>query len=139
MGGVGVRFGYYVHPNIALDAEFLHDSGFGDGPHGETTGLVGIRAGQRFWNRFGLFAKVRPGIVHCGGSGCLARFKGHPDFFLTDLGGVLEYYPSRRGFLRLDISDVLIPYGSATSTGYPGPALGLRHHQTTELSFGWRF
>ncbi len=138
MGGVGLRAGYFVRPFIALEGEVLHDPGLGDGPHGETTLLFGARLGKR-WDNFGIFAKVRPGLIHCGDTSCLGRFTNHPDFFAVDLGGVFEYYPSRHGYIRMDIGDTAVSYGGATATGYPGPALGWQHHPTVAIGFGVRF
>jgi hypothetical protein len=87
----------------------------------------GVKAGKRF-RRFGLFAKARPGFISFGatvlpelttittfggghfiGFGIGSQRKTHPSL---DLGGVVEFYATRRVFARFDAGDTIIRYGS---------------------------
>lgn len=130
--GFGGRFTYNVTDYLALEAEgnfFPHRClTCTTGNNGRITeGLFGVKAGRRF-NKFGLFAKGRPGFVRFG--------EGIADFiplsstpgpfplfeirrrattnFAVDVGGVLEFYPSRRIVTRFDAGDTIIRYGSQT-------------------------
>jgi opacity protein-like surface antigen len=92
----------------------------------------GVKAGKRF-KRVGLFGKIRPGFVRFTQ---VSQFIGlrlktfiHPSqgrevqlenaefrigkatYLSADLGGVVEFYPSRRLVTRLDIGDTIIRYG----------------------------
>ena len=90
--------------------------------------LFGIKAGKRY-KHFGIFGKARPGFIHF--TRTIERFVevpvvGNPPFtlflpqyrgrteFATDVGGVLEFYPTRRIVTRLDFGDTIIRYGART-------------------------
>jgi hypothetical protein len=102
-------------------------------PAGHTyQGQFGVKAGKRF-KKVGVFMKIRPGFV---GFTQASRFTGfraftfiHPIFGeehlqeaefrigkatypSADLGGVVEFYPSRRIVTRLDVGDTIIRYGT---------------------------
>ncbi|MGI8995803.1 MAG: outer membrane beta-barrel protein [Pyrinomonadaceae bacterium] len=103
-----------------------------------TTGLFGVKAGKRF-ERFGVFGKVRPGFVHFART--ISGFSVDPNSlpsqfpfivrefrarteFAIDIGGVLEFYPTRRIVTRFDIGDTIIRYKERTimfPTFAPGP------------------
>lgn len=103
-----------------------------------TTGLFGVKAGKRF-ERFGVFGKARPGFVRFERT--LSGFIVDPNTspsqfpviqpehrsrteFATDIGGVLEFYPTRRIVTRFDIGDTIIRYQERTimfPTFFPGP------------------
>ncbi|HEY0324136.1 MAG TPA: hypothetical protein VGC66_24535 [Pyrinomonadaceae bacterium] len=94
-------------------------------------GQFGVKAGKRF-KKVGLFIKIRPGFV---GFTKVSRLVGltpitiihpfigplqfeNPEFRIgkatypsMDVGGVVEFYPSRRIVTRLDIGDTIIRYG----------------------------
>ena len=91
----------------------------------------GVKAGKRF-KRFGVFGKARPGLVgytevsQLIGSktvtktnvlGEMFRFeepvfrKAGEMYTSVDVGGVVEFYPSRRIVTRLDLGDTIIRYG----------------------------
>jgi Outer membrane protein beta-barrel domain len=84
--------------------------------------VFGIKAGKRF-ERFGIYGKVRPGLIHFSRtlSGFhldpnilpapvfVADFRGRTEF-ATDVGAVLEFYPTRRIVTRFDIGDMIIRY-----------------------------
>jgi hypothetical protein len=130
--GFGGRFTYNINRALALEAELnffprrenLSDlNNFGLRPGGRVLqGLFGVKAGKRF-NKFGFFAKARPGFVSFGESfkGTEA-IKGPPvrreterlTHFAFDFGGVAEYYASRRTLVRLDIGDTIIVYRAQT-------------------------
>jgi len=80
----------------------------------KTLTVYGFKAGIRR-DRFGVFAKARPGFIHfsevpgfsciIGGGSC--RQPAHNNFAF-DVGGVFEYYPSRRIVVRVDAGDTII-------------------------------
>ena len=95
-------------------------------------GQFGVKAGKRF-NRFGVFLKARPGFVTFTEASQFTGFKlktffnpsgpnvqlenaefrtGKATYLSTDVGGVVEFYPSRRIVTRFDIGDTIIRYGS---------------------------
>lgn len=116
-------------------------------------GLFGVKAGKRF-EKWGVFAKARPGVITFGkgafditsvslqgggGGPRLACFGPDPlapapcfsfrETRLThaalDLGGVLEFYPSKQIVVRLDGGDTMIRYGQRTfNTLTQNPATG---------------
>ena len=129
--GFGARFTYNVTNHIALEAEGnfftrqINDFGV---PGGQIyQGQFGVKAGKRF-KKVGLFIKIRPGFVRFTK---VSQFTGFSDlaitntlhhqqpefrtgtatYFSADLGGVLEFYPSRRIVTRLDVGDTIIRYG----------------------------
>jgi hypothetical protein len=69
--GVGGRFGYNVTDHLAIETEvnyFPSSSTRGFAPGGNILqGQFGLKAGKR-WNRFGVFAKARPGFVSFDGA-----------------------------------------------------------------------
>ncbi|HEX8844466.1 MAG TPA: outer membrane beta-barrel protein [Pyrinomonadaceae bacterium] len=95
-------------------------------------GQFGVKAGKRF-KKIGLFGKVRPGFVRFTQVSQFTGFRivplfhpsqgrevqvenaefrlGKATYFSMDLGGVVEFYPSRRIVTRLDIGDTIIRYG----------------------------
>lgn len=102
-------------------------------PAGQTyQGQFGVKAGKRF-KRFGFFLKARPGFVGFTQASQFIGFRlktffhpsqgrnvqlenaefrvGKATYLSTDVGGVVEFYPSRRIVTRFDIGDTLIRYG----------------------------
>jgi hypothetical protein len=110
--GAAVRLFYNFSSALALDAELT-------GYPGKTSALFGIKTGLRL-DRFGVFGKSRLGLWHFTQS-----------YFAADLGGVLEYYPSSRTALRIDIGDTVIFYG--------GARLGTVHNFQPGIGFSYRF
>ena len=131
--GVGVRFSYNLTVNIAFEAEgnlFPRKEISGSMPGGRVfQGQFGVKAGKRF-RRFGIFGKARPGFIGftevnklistftIGPAGPLNQVftvgkfgTGREVYFSTDLGGVVEFYPSRRIVTRFDVGDTIIRYG----------------------------
>lgn len=143
--GFGGRFTYNLNKHVALEAAGYFFPGKCEFCVGEITGhitegLFGVKAGKRF-KKWGIFGKARPGFASFGRGGFdvvpLASFAGSgqvncfgpnqtvPCFrfaesrvthAVLDLGGVLEFYPSKRIFLRFDGGDTLIHYTRRTFT-----------------------
>ena len=135
---IGVRFHYNFSPMLAADTEFNHAPQNPSGNFGETSALFGIRAGKRL-ERFGLFVKARPGLIHFGGEYFQQRLdqKTH---FMFDYGGILEYYPRSHMFVRIDAADAVIYYGSARLFNRQNPdALGTVHNFQPGFGLGIRF
>ena len=140
-GGVGGRFTYNFNEYAAVEVELVRFPLSGGNNFGETQGLFGVKAGKRFGRVVGLFAKARPGFFRLGGA-VAARNPALGDTrFALDLGGVVELYPSRRSFVRVDIGDTIIPLGDTpiNSALRPPQSFGTTHNRQTTFSFGYRF
>ena len=122
--GIGGRAFFEFARGTSSDAEITYFSNLG-----VTSALFGIKSGLRS-NRFGLFGKTRAGIWHFSGAYFDARLH-RKNFFTLDLGGILEYYPSRRTTVRIDLGDTVIFYQSER--------LGTVHNFQPGLGFGFRF
>ena len=132
--GLGGRFTYNLNKHVALEAAGYFFPGKCDTCPGEITGhitegLFGVKVGKRF-KKWGIFGKARPGF--------LILSKGVVEFlptgapspyqftvvsrsqtnFALDLGGVLEFYPSKRIVVRFDGGDTIIHYARRTAN-YP--------------------
>ena len=110
--GVGLRFTYNLNDYLALEAEGtgFHQTREGGG-YNETQGLFGVRAGKRT-SRYGVFAKVRPGLTRfylLGTPGQTIFEQGHSRF-AVDVGGVFEYYPTRNTSFRVDVGDTMVRF-----------------------------
>jgi hypothetical protein len=168
--GFGGRLTFNLNRSVALEAVgnfFPHHcyycSGgvtFGDNSGNITQGLFGVKAGKRF-QKWGLFAKARPGVVSFsqGDSqfvlNTLSGFsvvQNRATHFATDLGGVVEFYPSKRLVTRFEAGDTLIHYGQRQTniltfnptTGAPGlipftVRSEIRHNFQFAAGVGWRF
>lgn len=130
--GFGGRFTYNINSSVAIEAVgnfFPHSCRFcGDNSGNISQGLAGVKAGKRF-EKWGIFGKARPGIVSfskgdgdyfLAGSGPLVSSSLPPPFEFRqkrlntaalDLGGVLEFYPTRKIVTRFEAGDTLIHYG----------------------------
>jgi hypothetical protein len=80
--------------------------------------FAGAKAGKR-WNKFGVFAKFRPGLnsysqVIRGHSQGMSLPSGRRIDPCFDVGGVLEFYVSRRLLIRYDAGDTIIDYRSSS-------------------------
>lgn len=129
--GFGARFTYNVTDNVALEAEgnfFPEKDDFRDLslPDGDMyQAQFGIKIGKRF-KRVGVFGKARPGFIRFTEVSKLigtrtitfnnqqftvGEFRvGKENYFSADIGGVVEFYPSRRVVTRFDIGDTIIRY-----------------------------
>jgi hypothetical protein len=144
--GLGTRLTYNINSHFALEAAtyvFPHDCQFCGRHSGRTVeGLFGVKIGKRF-NKWGIFGKVRPGVISSseGQSDLVVGipttsppsiFQPSLTFipkrltsFAADVGGVVEYYPSKRIITRLDFGETIIHYSRKT-TNFPvfDPATG---------------
>lgn len=171
--GFGGRFTFNFNRSVALEAVgnfFPHSCRFcgkgpvtGDNSGNITQGLFGIKAGKRYDN-WGIFAKARPGVVSFSqGDSHYVDTGAGPAFpfefqrkrltnFAVDLGGVLEFYPSKRIVTRFEAGDTLIHYGSRQTNFISfDPTTGsvflipfntrseTRHNFQFVAGVGWRF
>ena len=167
--GFGGRFTYNFNKNVAVEVEANYfpvdrlsragkerDQLLGTNeflrvfvePQGRKfQAVLGPKIGYR-WKNFGLFGKVRPGLLY------VERFPatkflsfspagiGSRDekalFFATDVGGVVEFYPSKRTVLRFDIGDTIIVYKAGIQPKQFNPGF-TRHTFQFSTGFGFRF
>src|SRR5437870_1459964 len=126
--GFGGRLTYNFNRKIAIEAEgnfFPNQSVFqGLGEGRAVQAQFGVKAGKRF-EKFGVFAKIRPGFLSLGevfsnepgstvvsnGVTLINARIGRKTYFTTDVGGVLELYPSARTIVRFDAGDTIVRYG----------------------------
>lgn len=162
--GIGARFTYNATRNVALEAVgscFLKRNPNLFVPGGTVFQLqLGVKAGKRF-GKFGIFGKARPGLVRFSGVNRLVDTQTisfnpalpavvvgvlrseNKTYFSTDVGGVFEFYPSRRIVLRFDLGDTIIRYGpragfSLTNTIIQLPA-ETKHNLQFSAGIGFRF
>jgi hypothetical protein len=164
--GFGGRFGYNFSKYFALEAEvnfFPRDRDVEGGR--KVQGLFGAKAGKRF-EKVGVFAKARPGFIRYE-RGDYVQFGGCPTVFpppigcfrpvaknnlALDLGGVLEFYPSKNTLIRFDAGDTIIRFGRRNVAVFQaspifGPsglvvfpvAAETKHNFQTSAGFGFRF
>jgi hypothetical protein len=123
--GVGGRFTFNFNKYVAAEAQIdffpTHDIER-IGPFevplwgSKTLTVAGVKAGTR-GKRFGIFGKARPGFIHFSevqGVLCIAitvpcRQPAKTNYAF-DVGGVFEYYPSRRIVVRFDAGDTIIKH-----------------------------
>ncbi|MGH9871626.1 MAG: hypothetical protein ACRD9S_04060 [Pyrinomonadaceae bacterium] len=169
--GLGARFTFNLNRSVALEAVgnlFPHSCSFCGGNLGDNSGIIkqglfGVKAGKRF-EKWGIFAKARPGVVNFGQGNTIYTINGTGPSavvavqrrgvsnFATDLGAVLEFYPSKRIVTRFEAGDTLIHYGSRQSNfltfdpSTNSPILfpfttrpDTRHNFQFFAGVGWRF
>jgi hypothetical protein len=171
--GFGGRFTFNFNRSVALEAVgnfFPNSCRFcgngpvaGDNSGTSAQGLFGVKAGRRF-EKWGIFAKARTGVVsfsegdsryvQTGGGGAFPfEFQQKRlNNLAFDLGGVLEFYPSKRLVTRFEAGDTLIHYGARqTSFLSFDPTIGAlflvpfttrpdtRHNFQFTAGVGWRF
>ena len=122
--GIGGRFTYNLNRIFALEAAgyFFPKKCFQCRNNGRVTeGFAGLKVGKRFEN-WGIFAKARPGVISFSqGINNVIENPGSPAFpisfevkplttFAADVGGVIEFYPSKRIVTRFDVGDTIIHY-----------------------------
>ncbi|HEU4794816.1 MAG TPA: outer membrane beta-barrel protein [Pyrinomonadaceae bacterium] len=140
-GGIGGRVTYNFNRSLAAEAElnfFPQKQLIFESNGRSIQGQFGVKIGKRF-EKFGLFAKVRPGFISAGD---VVSFKpeaqvpptipskvtvARETFFTVDLGGVLELYPSRRLVVRFDAGDTVIRHPERfVPFGFGGPLVRAR-------------
>lgn len=158
--GVGGRVTYNLTDSVALEAQFdffPDDERFRASRSGGriAQGLFGVKAGKRF-EKFGIYGKARPGFTSFSRgreelivlAPMVYDFRSHREtHFATDVGAVLEFYPTRRIVTRFDAGDTIIRYGDTSGaildqTGiigsYPIPG-EVRHNFQFSAGIGFRF
>jgi hypothetical protein len=165
--GLGGRFTYNLNKHVALEAAGYFYPGKCASCPGQVTGrvtegLFGVKVGKRF-QKWGVFGKARPGfmsfsqgffdIVPTGGGPFPFVFMVHRSTpFALDVGGVLEFYPSKRVVVRFDGGDTILRYpqrgfhsfttdqttGAIIPTQYTSPAF-VRHNFQFIAGVGLRF
>jgi hypothetical protein len=88
-------------------------------------GFFGAKVGRKF-DKFGVFAKARPGFVqysrgkqNISGSLSNLQFTNRRETNAAfDLGGVLEFYPTKRITTRFDFGDTIVHFGERRATGF---------------------
>ena len=125
--GVGARFTFNLNRSVAFEAAgyFYPDKCFSCRNPGNMSQFVaGAKVGKRF-EKWGVFGKARPGVV----SFSRGEFNPVPivtgplpfevdinrvNSFAVDLGGVFEFYPTKRIVTRFDAGDTIIHFGDRT-------------------------
>lgn len=121
--GIGGRFTFNFNRFIAAEAEvnWFHQK-FVNADGGTIQAQFGVKAGKRF-EKFGIFGKVRPGFFSVDryglfnpppgsqSSGAIAPLERRA-LFTLDVGGVLEFYPSKRMVVRFDAGDTVIRHAA---------------------------
>jgi len=144
--GFGGRFVWNLTRRLAFESQldFFPENGV---PlllvqGGQTLQAVfGIRAKVVQTRHLSVFGLVRPGLLHfsgvtvLGGGSSVSYVQQPATYFVLNLGGGIEYYPSSRWVLRADIAGdpyrvpaFFAPAGSAVIPG--------KINDTTRLSFG---
>jgi hypothetical protein len=156
--GFGGRFTFNLNRHVALEAEgnfYPHENFPGFRAGGRLLqGQFGVKAGKRF-GKFGVFAKARPGLVSFSDVLTIVGtetidFNGQPftfpifgpkrkTYFSMDVGGVLEFYPSRRVLTRIDVGDTIIHYGNGPDFGFPTPLSNSRTTHNLQVTAGIGF
>jgi len=118
---------------LSPEIEVNHFPANPSGNFGETELLAGGKIGVRR-GKTGIFAKLRPGLLHIPGHGDFGeRNGGAADLFALDAGIVLEHWVRQRFCFRLDLGDTMVYFPSPVNTGVGAPrASGLSHN----LQFG---
>jgi hypothetical protein len=88
-------------------------------------GFFGAKVGRKF-DKFGVFAKVRPGFVqYSKGKQNITGTTSNPGLTTDsetnaalDVGGVLEFYPTKRITTRFDVGDTIVRFGQRNATGF---------------------
>jgi hypothetical protein len=164
--GGGARFTYNPTNDIGVEAEINvfprehRDPTFFGLSGRNLQAQFGVKVGKHF-RKVGFFGKLRPGFVSFskvsyliststidfgGRQFTIGQFgEKSARFFSTDMGGVVEFYPSRRLVTRVDVGDTVIRYGEIL---VPGLSLSgaitripreTRHNFQVTVGFGVRF
>ena len=126
--GFGGRFTYNINETFALEAvgnffphKCLACGRLGDNGGNIVQGLGGVKIGKRF-EKWGIFGKARSGVVsfsQADGKWVLTNPTSTFPFdfqfsrtnnFAADIGGIIEFYPTKRLVTRFEAGDTLIHY-----------------------------
>ena len=154
--GVGMRAGYNLFENLAVEAEinvFRRPPTDDPATLGKwSQGLFGLKLSKRL-SSIRVFAKLRPGFTRFDGvTTAIERLDGSADvflikdntFFAVDVGGGVELYPSPRTIIRLDAGDAIIRYTGRPGKGFDPVSNVVRrnyygHNVQFSLGFAVRF
>jgi hypothetical protein len=164
--GFGGRFTFNFNRYFALETAgyFFPENCFQCIERGRAVQAVGgAKVGKRF-KSWGAFVKARPGVVSYSDgevnvepTNATGLFPFQFTFnrvtsFATDVGGVVEFYPSKRIVTRFDVGDTMVFFrrrlvnaiqfdpGSGTSFLLPVPRPGRTSHNLQfTTSVGFRF
>lgn len=158
--GIGGRFTFNFNKNVAVESEANFFRNIEKPPFvigvGQRISQPGGRKFQAVFGpkigirkkKFGVFGKVRPGFISIDEYNVISQI-GQPNnffilssvknatFFNVDVGGVFEYYPTRRTVFRVDVGDTIIHYNSQQPKDL-NPSI-TRHNLQTSFGFGIRF
>ena len=127
--GFGGRFTYNLNRVFSLEAAgyFFPKRCFGCREGGRVTeALGGVKVGRRFEN-WGIFVKARPGVVSFSEGefnvtgipksvfSDIPFERNRVTSFATDVGGGIEFYPSKRIVTRFDAGDTIIHFTKRTT------------------------
>ena len=131
--GLGGRFTYNLNRTFSLEAAgyFFPKECFSCGNNGRVIQAVGgLKAGKRF-ESWGIFGKARPGIVSFSDgefnlvptgpvtpTSVFEVQRNRVTSFATDIGAVLEFYPSKRIVTRFDAGDTIIYFTRRTTNNF---------------------
>jgi hypothetical protein len=157
--GLGGRFGYNITRYLAAEGEFdffpqkrsvlnAMDSSiirYYDSQRCE--GLFGVKAGKRS-RHIGIFGKARPGFFYISQGKLyidprvrLIRAPEEPQSqlrFAMDLGGIVEFYTSKRSFIRIDAGDTMINFTRSKWGDISNKDI-LSHNLQLNVGMGFRF
>ena len=140
--GVGGRLGYNLTDYLALEGEFNYfPQERNRSKANALQGLFGAKAGWR-GERVGVFGKARPGFLRYEEPVvCVTAPCPNPVLteFALDLGGVLEFYPSRNLVTRFDVGDTLLRGERITGTFPLVRKDVFRHNLQVSAGVGFRF
>jgi hypothetical protein len=147
--GVGARFDWNLTRRLAFESQmdFFPENA---APlrlvqGGQTVQAVfGIRAKVVQTRHFSVFGLIRPGLLHfsdvevLSGGTSISYITQPATYFVLNLGGGIEYYPSPRWVLRADIEGdpYRIPAFTASYSGGGTATIPGKINDTTRLSFG---
>lgn len=129
--GFGGRFTYNLNEFFSFEAAgyFFPKRCFNCRENGRITEVLGgVKVGKRF-ETWGIFVKARPGVISFS-RGDFDLIPTNPtatsfevqinpvNSFAADVGGVLEFYPSKRVVTRFDAGDTIIHFTRRTNNGF---------------------
>jgi hypothetical protein len=147
--GFGGRVDWNLTRRLALESQFDFFPEHGVPlllvQGGQTLQAVsGLRVKVLQTRHFSVFGLVRPGLLHFTGVEALSGqsspyYSQHAaSYFVLNLGGGIEYYPSPRWILRFDLEGdpYRVPANFASDSGGATAVLPGKINDTTRLSFG---
>jgi hypothetical protein len=143
--GGGGRLTFNLTRHLALEGESNYFPSVGSNDVRRFQGQFGLKGGLRF-DRFGVFGKARPGFINtrinvqticiqpvCLPNGVCAPFPSvcsttsiADTGFSMDVGGILEFYPSKRISVRFDAGDTIVNQLTATHNLQLSVGVGFR-------------